>query len=318
MWKIFSMVVFTTIFSSLADAADKVRITYPTRGTTFVTLPLAQKKGFFRDEGLEPEIIQVRGPIVRAGFLNGEIDYYTGFGSIISSAISGLPVKIVACYVPALPNMLIARPEIKSVQSLKGQTVMVSGFGGDPHIIARLILKHFGLDPDKDVKFVPGPTPDGRLAALHKGLIAGTIVGPPLDMKAKKLGLNILARSQEIVTYPVTGLIATVKKINEKPDEIRRVVKAGIRANRYIRAEREGTIQFLMEWLRIGRDVAANTYDSVRSVYSDDGTPPEEGLRLVIDEAKKATNVDRQVSITDIADLTILKRAQLELGIKAK
>ena len=120
-----------------ANAADKIRIAYPTRGNVFVTLPLAQKKGFFREEALEPEIIQVRGPIVRAGFLNGEIDYYAGFGSMISAAISGLPVKIVACYVPALPDMLIARPEFKSVQALKGKTIMVAGLGSDPHIFPR-------------------------------------------------------------------------------------------------------------------------------------------------------------------------------------
>jgi ABC-type nitrate/sulfonate/bicarbonate transport system substrate-binding protein len=69
---------FLAIFllQSSANPADKIRIAYQTRGNIFVTLPLAQKKGFFREEGLEPEIIQVRGPVVRAGFLNGEIDYY--------------------------------------------------------------------------------------------------------------------------------------------------------------------------------------------------------------------------------------------------
>jgi ABC-type nitrate/sulfonate/bicarbonate transport system substrate-binding protein len=309
---------FLAIFllQTSANAADKIRIAYPTRGNVFVTLPLAQKKGFFREEALEPEIIQVRGPVVRAGFLNGEIDYYAGFGSMISAAISGLPVKIVACYVPALPDMLIARPEFKSVQALKGKTIMVAGLGSDPHILARVILKHFGLDPDKDVQFLRGPAPEGRLAALNQGLIAATIVGPPLDIEGKKLGLNILARAQELVSYPVAGLIATLKKIKERPDEIKRVIKAGIKANRYIRTEREGTIQFLMEWQKINNEIAAATYDSVRNAYSEDGTLTEDGLRLAIEEAKKATKADRQVSLSDVADLSILKEAQRELGIK--
>ena len=308
---------FLAIFllQTSANAADKIRIAYPTRGNVFVTLPLAQKKGFFREEALEPEIIQVRGPVVRAGFLSGEIDYNAGFGSMISAAISGLPVKIVACYVPALPNMLIARPEFKSVQALKGKTIMVAGIGSDPHVIARVMLKHFGLDPDKDVQFLRGPAAEGRLAALDQGLVAATIVGPPLDLEAKKLGLNILARSQELVSYPVTGVIATVKKIKEHPDEIKRVIKAGIKANRYIRSEREETIQFLMEWQKINKETAAATYDSVRNTYSEDGTLTEDGLRLVIEEAKKATKTDRAVSISDVADFSILRQAQRELGI---
>ena len=77
---------------------------------------------------------------------------------------------------------------------------MVAGIGSDPHVIARVMLKHFGLDPDKDVQFLRGPAAEGRLAALDQGLVAATIVGPPLDLEAKKLGLNILARSQELVS----------------------------------------------------------------------------------------------------------------------
>ena len=306
------------LFQTSANAADKIRIAHPNRENMFVTLPLAQKRGFFREQAIEAEFIQIRGTASRAALLSGELDYYTGFGSMISAAIAGFPVKIVACYVPALPNVLIARPEFKSVQALKGKTIMVGGLGTDPHIIARIILKHFGLDPDKDVKFVPsaGGSAEGRLAALNQGSVAATIVGSPLDIEGQKLGLNILARSQELVSYPVAGLVATVKKIKERPDEIKRVIKAGIKANRYVRAEREGTIQFLTEWQKVDKEIAAATYDSVRSAYSDDGTPPEDGLRLAIEEAKKATKVDRPVSLSDVADLSILKEAQSELGIK--
>lgn len=170
------------------------------------------------------------------------------------------------------------------------------------------------------MKFVPsaGGSVEGRLAALNQGAVAATIVGSPLDLEGRKLGLNILARSQEVVSYPVAGLIATEKKIKENPNEIKLAIKAGIKANRYVRAEREGTIQFLTEWQKVDKEIAAATYDSVRSVYSEDGTPPEDGLRLAIEEAKKATKVDRAVSIDDIADLSILKQAQRELGIKGK
>jgi ABC-type nitrate/sulfonate/bicarbonate transport system substrate-binding protein len=312
------LVVFVHCSLGSAHAEDKIRIAYPTRGNIFATLPLAQKKDFFREEGLEPEIIQVRGPVVRAGFLSGEIDYYTGFGSMISAAIAGFPVKIVACYVPALPNVLIARPEFKSVRELKGKTVRVSGIGGDPHIIARLIFKHFGLDPDKDVTFVRSAagSAEGRLAALSHGAVPATIVGAPLDLEGKKLGLNILARSQDLVSYPVAGLVATVKKIKGRPDEIKRVIKAGIKANRYLRDERKGTIRYLTEWQKIDKEMAAPTYDSVRSAYSENGTLPEDGLRLVIEEAKKAAKVERQVSLSHVADLSILRQAQRELGIK--
>ena len=72
------------------------------------------------------------------------------------------------------------------------------------------------------------------------------MIPPPFDFRGTKLGLNSLARAAELLTYPEDGLIATVKKIKEKPDEVKRVIRAGIKANRYIRSQREGTVQFLM------------------------------------------------------------------------
>ena len=96
------------------------------------------------------------------------------------------------------------------------------------------------------------------------------MLGPPLDFEARKQGFNILARADEVIVFPETGLVASVKKIHEKPDEIKRVIRAGIKANRYIRSNRDGTVQFLTEWLKLNREAAAATYDSVVRVYNED------------------------------------------------
>ena len=177
--------------------------------------------------------------------VSGEVDYLTGVGPIVGAAITGVPVRLVAAYVPTLPIMLVARPEFKSVMDLKGKGINFGVIGSGPHIVTRLILKHFGLDPDRDVKAISGGPADSRLAALQQGLIAAAVVPPPFDYFAKKLGFNILVRAQDVVTYPEGGLSTTTKKIKERPDEVKRVIEAGIKASRYIRTEREGTIQFL-------------------------------------------------------------------------
>ena len=136
------------------------------------------------------------------------------------------------------------------------------------------------------------------------------------SIPGKKFGLNILARSQELLSYPERGLSVAIKKIKERLDGIKRVIKVGIKANRYIRTEREGTIQFMMEWQRVDKETAAATYDSVWKTFNDDGSLPEKGLRLVVEEAKRVGKVEREISLSEIADLSILKEAQRELGIK--
>jgi ABC-type nitrate/sulfonate/bicarbonate transport system substrate-binding protein len=107
-------------------------------------------------------------------------------------------------------------------------------------------------------------------------------------------------------------------KIKQRPEEIKRLIKGGIEANRYIRSNREGTVQFLMEWLGIDKDVAVATYEAFLLALNEDGNCPEDGMRLVIEEAKKAAKVSRDVSMKDIVDLSILREVQRELGIKRK
>jgi len=145
-----------------------------------------------------------------------------------------------------------------------------------------------------------------------------TLAPAPIDYQGTKMGFVILAKAYELFSYPDSGLVTTVKKIKEKSDEVKRVIKAGINATRYIRANREGTIQFLIERQKIDREMAAATYDGVAKAFNEDGSVPENGLRLVIEETKKTAKVNRDVSISEVADFRILSEAQRELGIKGK
>ena len=319
MKKFFGALVAFLVLHASTDAADKIRVGYPAPIANFLTLPLAQKRGFFKEEGFDAEIVRIRPPASYAALVNGDIDYFTGIGgAAVAAATRGVPIRVVACFVPTLPFMLIARPEFKSVPELKGKTLMIGVAGSSPDLIARMILKHFGLDPDKDMKLLPGGPSDARFIALKEGLVAATVVGPPFDLLGKKLGLNVLGQAHELVSYPEGGLSAAIKKIREKPDEIKRVIKVGIRANRYIRTEREETIQFMLEWQRVDKETAAATYESVWKTFNDDGSLPERGLRVVVEEAKRVGKVEREISLSEIADLSILKEVQRELGIAAR
>ena len=91
---------------------------------------------------------------------------------------------------------------------------------------------------------------------------------------------------------------------------------SGIETNRYISGNREEALRAMMEWMKIDRELAAATYDGVVKTYGDDLSLPEDGLRLLIDEAKKNAKLSREVSIDQVADLSILREAQREVGIK--
>jgi NitT/TauT family transport system substrate-binding protein len=284
--------VLLIIFSSQisVEAADKIRIGLPADAGHF-TFPLAQKRGFLKEESIEAEIITISGPVANLTLTRGDIDYYTGFGSSMRAILQGLlPGRVVVCNRPSPHHFLLGRPDLKSVKDLKGKNIQVSP-GSARDSMARLIIKHFGLDPDKDVKFVAGGGSEAALARMKQGLVDATALPVPWDYHGKKMGFNVLARADELFTYPISGLVAHTKKIKEKPDEIKRLIRAGIKANRYMRENRDGTVPILMSTYKLDKDVATALYDSFVKGFNDHGNLPEEGFRRLIEDTKSVTKV---------------------------
>lgn len=217
MGNIFVVLITIILLQNSAQAADKLRIGFSELIASYSTLPLAQKKGFLQEEGLQAEFIRMGATVGLATLITGEIDYYTSIGPGVAAALRGVPVKIVACYVPGPTAILIARPEFKSVQELRGKTIGLNVFGGNLEIIARNIFKHFGMDADKDIKFLAGGPLEARFVSMKQGLIVATLGGPPTDFLGKKMGFVVLARAHELFSFPVTGILASDKKIKERP-----------------------------------------------------------------------------------------------------
>jgi ABC-type nitrate/sulfonate/bicarbonate transport system substrate-binding protein len=316
MKKVFLALVSICVLYGSADATDRIKIGYPDTSGTFLSLPLGQKTGFFQKEGIQADLIRIRSTVALTALVSGELDYHSVLGPAVAAAIRGVPIKIVACYTPRVATAIIALPEFKTVQDLRGKTIGINSLGGGLEGQVRLMLKHFGLDAEKDVKLLATGGMESRLTAMKQGFTVATLGSPPIEFVGKKLGFAVLARARELFSYPSSGLIVSAKKIKEQPDEIKRMIKAGIETNRYISQNRDGTLRAMMEWMKIDRELAAATYDGVVKTYGDDLTLPDDGLRLLIDEAKKNAKLNREVSIDQVADLSILREAQRELGIK--
>ncbi|TAK08371.1 ABC transporter substrate-binding protein, partial [bacterium] len=260
--KSLTVLMTLAIFSSGTQAADKVRISVSSLDAAFLTAGIALHRGFFKEEGIEAEIIRMNANVSITALATGDLDYTMIFGSVVRAAIRGLPLRVVASYLDSSTHTLIARPEFKSVKELKGKTLGVSSFGATADIAARMMLQYSGIDPEKEMKIIALGGDRARFAALKEGIVEVAVISPPADSEGKKMGLNVLARAYELFSFPFVGLGANLKKIKERPDEVKRTIKALIKANRYIRTNREGAIQVMMEWGRSDRENAAASYDS--------------------------------------------------------
>lgn len=130
------------------------------------------------------------------------------------------------------------------------------------------------------------------------------------------MGFKIISRAGDIFRFPYNGLGTSMRKIDENPDEVKRVLRAMIKANGFIRKNKEGTVQVLVNWAKTKPEFAAAAYDSSVGVFSADGSIPEDGLRIVIENFRKSMNITRQVALNEVSDTNLLREAQRELGIK--
>jgi NitT/TauT family transport system substrate-binding protein len=238
------------------------------------------------------------------------------FGSIVRAALRGMPIRALASLIDSPTYALIARPEYKAIKDLKGKTIGIANFGGTDEVLSRLIFKSQGLDADKEIKFIALGPDRARLAALKEGIVDVAIISPPGDTLGKQMGFNVLTRAYENFTFPFSGVGTNLKLLKERPQEVKKVVKALLRANRFIREDKDGAVRTLVDWGRVERDHAILSYDSTWKVLSADGTIPQEGLRLVIDQAKAEMKLTRDVPLNEIVDPTPLQEAQRELGIR--
>jgi NitT/TauT family transport system substrate-binding protein len=298
------------------EAADKVRISVTNPNMSFLPAEVALKKGFFKDEGLEVEIIRMNVPNIVTALVTGDIGYTLLFGSVVRGALRGMPLRALASLLDGSTHALVAKPEYKSGKELKGKTVGIGNFGGTDEVAGRMMLKSLGLDTEKDLKFVALGPDRARLAALKEGLVDVAVIAPPGDAMGRQMGFNVLLRAYEVFSFPFIGIGANLKTIKEKPEEVKKVVKAMLRANRFIREDKEGAVRILVEWGKVERDLAAASYDSTWKVFSPNGNIPPEGLRLVLQQAKAELKLNRDVPLNEVIDLAPLREAQKELGLR--
>ena len=128
----------------------------------------------------------------------------------------------------------------------------------------------------------------------------------------------MIARSDDIYELAAFGLLTTTRNIKEKRDKIKRAIVAGIKTSCYITANREPCVQSLMELFKIDREMAGANYEHLSKTLNHNGSPTENGFRLLIEEAKQTAKVTRDVSVSEVADFSIVREAQRELGITVK
>ena len=150
----------------------KVRMGSSSTNVSFLALYTAFHRGFFKDEGIDLEIIYMPANLASTAVLNGDIDYNGAVTGTIGAAVRGQPMKVLLFTVAKPFLFLMSKKDIKDVKQLRGKKIAGSSPGGSATLIAEKVLKHFGLEPGRDVSLLPmGGSAAGRYAVLETGVV---------------------------------------------------------------------------------------------------------------------------------------------------
>lgn len=308
-------VLLAALISPLAAAPAERRVVigYVARDLNNFPPLLAEAKGFFRDAGIAPELVQVRSTVALAGLLGGSIDYTTAFSSSIARAVQGAPLKGVLAMVAKPSFYLVARPEIRTVGELKGKIIGVGALASTNHVVTQKVLANFGVRPDDVTIIAVGDYPL-RMAALKSGSIHATMAAPPAPAQAREWGFNVLAYAGDYVDLPLAGLATTTVKLKESRSEVVYVVTAILRGLVLMRSNRAEALALMQKLLKMERMMAETTYDLSIQSFSADGTASTKGLQNVLDMASGAG--PSRFKPADVVDFGPLREAQAALGIR--
>jgi ABC-type nitrate/sulfonate/bicarbonate transport system substrate-binding protein len=302
-----SLILTVTVRPSGVDGqTQKVRISISSRSNTSVPYYVAVSKGFFREEGMDAEIIQANPRLGVMALINGDVAFTGTFVSTVRGILSGFPLKIILVSLKKGVYYLIAHPSIRDIQDLKGKKLGVSSIRGSDHLVAEELLKSKGFNPAQLQPVVLGDT-SVRLQSVITGAVEVTTLSPPHDLMAQRSGAKVLAGPPEI-GMPASGMITSDRVIKENPQFVRRGARAMLRANRMIEENRQETIRILLHWVKQTQEIAARSYDAELKTIQRDGIMSDADMENFLDRLS-----DKKRPLDEVRDFSFARQAWKEL-----
>jgi NitT/TauT family transport system substrate-binding protein len=309
----FVIIVSAATTSASGQTLQNVVVSYPSKSiTSFPILETARRKGFFQQQGLNVNLVYMRGGLDIKAVVTGDADFGTATTTAVTAFIAGAPLRIVCSYNSHVDQVLYAQAKYRTIAQLKGQPIGSVNPGGLVDMLLRRVLQAGGLNPDRDVVLLGmGGTPE-RYQALKAGSIAASMLSSPHSFRAEKDGFLKLAATRDYVDVSGTAVVTHLDKIKKQPELIKKFIRASLRSMAYMRENKAETSQMIMREFAMDQEIAAMAYSQLMDLLSPEGRLRAEAFQIMIDFARAAQKVDRPVSASQLLDPTLLEEALRE------
>ena len=315
----FTLLSFTAETAFPADKPKeltRVRMGLAARSTTSMPFFVAKERGFFREEGLEVELIVMQAIQTIQATLANSTQFASATGSAVSSAVSGVDIRVILAVTDQPSFDLIVQPNITTVQQLRGKKIGSGGVGSLAEILARRILIAHNVRPEDVVILATGPSHLTYLALKTKVIDAAPLQ-MPLTFTAQDEGFRKLVSAADVYRSVQGGLATTKAMLSEQPELVTKVVRAMLKAIRLIKYDRKYGIEFLKgPWLDIGKDpekIAARVYDIAGPALLEHGSVSEDIQRQMIADASVRLKPKQPVLPEQVFDFSIVHKISATL-----
>ena len=296
---------------------QKVPISYSSSGITSIEFFIAKERQFFRDEGLEPQLVQMSANAAIAAGITGDLVGLSSIGSAIRAIQRGAPLRAVSVSLRRPLFWLIARPEYKSVKELKGKVFGIVTFGGSQHTAARKLITVGGLDPDKDITAMQVGDESLQLHALASNAIQASAISPPWVLLGRdKFKMNILDSAIDKFASIQNGLAVHVKTLQEKPELVKKMLRAKTRAARYLEQNEREVSEMLAKMWKTEAATALESYRMSKPSFTVTGITSDEEIKEYLALDAQILKLPQPVPPSSVFDFTLRREVNLELGIR--
>jgi NitT/TauT family transport system substrate-binding protein len=310
---IISLIAVFGVFA--VSEARTVRVAVPSQSMAQIALYVAQDKGYYRDEGLDVELILMTAPVANLALIGGNVEFSTVPAAALNAAVRGAPLRILFSSFHRPMHWLYSRPQIREMKDLKGRKIGVDGFGGAMEMLVQEILQRHGLKNDKDIVILALGVQSNRFTALQSGIADAAILTFPFNFAAQEAGFRELVSfmKQDKLVQLAGGVVA--RDPPPDPSLVEKFIRATLKGLLYARDNRGGTAAILARRIKIKDDLALRIYDLARPGMSMDGALGSDLQKKELNQTLARTGLKETPPVERFFDFSLVRRIRAELEV---
>ena len=314
-----SFAVVSYFVDSTGVAQEKLRLGLSSIGATNGSIWAAEEKGLFRKHGVDVEVIFIGGGGARvvSSLLAGDINFSVGGGEgSIRSQMRGAETVIASSTLTKGLQRILAKPEIKTYQDLKGRKIGITQFGSAAHLVLALMLKKWNMRPDQVQTLQVGSSP-ALLASLDKGGIDAAVLTLPTFFLAEDKGYRVVGDPMTMDIYYLQNTLESTRSfLRKNRDQALKFMKGYIEGIAYFKKNKKESLDIMGRKLRIQssqeRDVRylEMSYNLMTAAYSDVPYPSLRAVQSIVDKIAEEDPKVKEREVRSFVDDTLVKELE--------